>query len=78
MAATQKETYCVSGLCLALPQNFRFRYFGDGHLAATEPSRARVDEALLDGSFVDRDMDTVETVAILLVAVFAVRGLTGF
>ena len=79
MAATQKETYLrLLGYVLPYRRTFGFAILAMVILAATEPAVPALMKPLLDGSFVNRDMDTVETVAILLVAVFAVRGLTGF
>ncbi|KAA6185792.1 lipid A export permease/ATP-binding protein MsbA [Thiohalocapsa marina] len=46
--------------------------------AATEPVFAAMIKPLLDGSFVDRDPDVVRLMPLLLVAVFAVRGVAGF
>jgi subfamily B ATP-binding cassette protein MsbA len=46
--------------------------------AATEPVFAAMIKPLLDGSFVERDPEVVRLMPILLVAVFAVRGVAGF
>ncbi|MCB2263182.1 MAG: lipid A export permease/ATP-binding protein MsbA [Candidatus Thiosymbion ectosymbiont of Robbea hypermnestra] len=46
--------------------------------AATEPLFAAMMQPLLDGSFVDRDMDVVRIMPVLLVALFVVRGIAGF
>lgn len=45
---------------------------------ATEPAFAAMMQPLLDGSFVDRDVEVVRTMPFLLVALFAVRGVAGF
>lgn len=46
--------------------------------AATEPIFAAMIQPLLDGSFVDRDLNVVRTMPVLLVALFVVRGGAGF
>ena len=46
--------------------------------AATEPLFAAMMQPLLDGSFVDRDIDVVRAMPVLLVALFVARGLAGF
>jgi subfamily B ATP-binding cassette protein MsbA len=47
-------------------------------LAATEPAIPALLKPLLDGSFVERNTDTVYTIAAALVAVFIVRGAASF
>ena len=47
-------------------------------LAATEPAIPALLKPLLDGSFVERNTDTVYTIAAALVAVFVVRGIASF
>lgn len=46
--------------------------------AATEPLFAAMMQPLLDGSFVDKDLDVVRAMPVLLVALFVVRGIAGF
>ncbi|MBK5969868.1 MULTISPECIES: lipid A export permease/ATP-binding protein MsbA [Thiorhodovibrio] len=46
--------------------------------AATEPLFAAMIKPLLDGSFVERDPDTVRLMPLLLVGLFIVRGIAGF
>jgi subfamily B ATP-binding cassette protein MsbA len=46
--------------------------------AATEPLFAAMMKPLLDGTFIERDMDTVRLMPVLLVGVFLVRGVAGF
>lgn len=46
--------------------------------AATEPAFAAMMQPLLDGSFVDRDIDVVRTMPFLLVGLFVIRGIAGF
>lgn len=46
--------------------------------AATEPIFAAMMKPLLDGSFVERDIQVVRTMPFLLVGLFLVRGLAGF
>jgi subfamily B ATP-binding cassette protein MsbA len=46
--------------------------------AATEPIFAAMMQPLLDGSFVDRDINVVRAMPVVLVALFIVRGLAGF
>ena len=46
--------------------------------AATEPLFAAMMQPLLDGSFVDRDINVVRAMPVFLVALFIVRGLAGF
>lgn len=46
--------------------------------AATEPAFAAMMKPLLDGSFVERDIEIVRTMPFLLVGLFLVRGAAGF
>jgi len=46
--------------------------------AATEPAFAAMMKPLLDGTFIERDMDTVRLMPFLLIAIFLVRGVAGF
>jgi subfamily B ATP-binding cassette protein MsbA len=46
--------------------------------AATEPAFAAMMKPLLDGTFIDRDMDTVRLMPVLLIGIFLVRGVAGF
>jgi len=46
--------------------------------ASTEPLFAAMMQPLLDGSFVDRDINVVRLMPVVLVAVFVVRGIAGF
>ena len=46
--------------------------------AATEPLFAAMMQPLLDGSFVDKDINVVRAMPVLLVALFVVRGIAGF
>jgi subfamily B ATP-binding cassette protein MsbA len=46
--------------------------------AATEPAFAAMMKPLLDGTFIERDMDTVRLMPMLLIALMAVRGVAGF
>ncbi|MEY6432446.1 lipid A export permease/ATP-binding protein MsbA [Thioalkalicoccus limnaeus] len=46
--------------------------------AATEPAFAALMKPLLDGSFVDRDIDVVRMMPFLLIGLFVIRGLAGF
>jgi len=46
--------------------------------AATEPLFAAMMQPLLDGSFVDRDINVVRTMPFLLVGLFVVRGIAGY
>jgi subfamily B ATP-binding cassette protein MsbA len=46
--------------------------------AATEPLFAAMMRPLLDGSFVERDIEVVRTMPVLLVALFVARGIAGF
>ena len=47
-------------------------------LAATEPALPALLKPMLDGSFVDKDLATVNLMAVLLVLLFGVRGLSAF
>jgi len=47
-------------------------------LGLTEPSLAALLKPTFDGSFVDKDLDTVGRMAVLLVVVFAVRGASSY
>ena len=47
-------------------------------LAATEPAIPALLKPTIDGSFVDKDLSMVSTLALLLVTVFLVRGASGF
>ncbi|MDD3448406.1 MAG: ABC transporter transmembrane domain-containing protein, partial [Gammaproteobacteria bacterium] len=47
-------------------------------LAATEPALAALLKPLLDGSFVDRDPTMIRLMPLLLLGVFALRGVSGF
>ncbi len=47
-------------------------------LAATEPAIPALLKPTIDGSFVEKDVSSVRLMAMLLVAVFLVRGLSGF
>ncbi|MCG6861905.1 MAG: lipid A export permease/ATP-binding protein MsbA [Chromatiaceae bacterium] len=46
--------------------------------AATEPLFAAMMQPLLDGSFVDRDINVVRAMPLVLVVLFVVRGIAGF
>ena len=46
--------------------------------AATEPLFAAMMKPLIDGSFVNRDIEVVKAMPLLLVALFLVRGIAGF
>lgn len=47
-------------------------------LAITEPVIAAILKPTLDGTFVDKDMDTLGTMALVLVGLFFVRGVSAF
>jgi len=47
-------------------------------LAATEPALAALLKPLLDGSFVDKDPTMIRLMPLLLLGVFALRGVSGF
>lgn len=57
---------------------FAFSIFGMLIFAATEPLFAAMMKPLIDGSFVERDIEIVQTMPWLLVALFLVRGIAGF
>ncbi|MEI6412757.1 MAG: lipid A export permease/ATP-binding protein MsbA [Pseudomonadota bacterium] len=46
--------------------------------AATEPAFAAMMRPLLDGSFVKRDPELIRTMPLILIALFLVRGISGF
>lgn len=46
--------------------------------AATEPAFAALMKPLLDGSFVERNLDTIRTMPFILVGLFLFRGIAGF
>ena len=46
--------------------------------AATEPAFAAMMKPLLDGTFIERDMETVRLMPVLLIGIFLVRGVAGF
>ena len=47
-------------------------------LALTEPALPALLKPMLDGSFVDKDLNTVNLMAVLLVVLFGVRGLSAY
>ena len=47
-------------------------------LAITQPALAALLKPTFDGSFVEKDLDTVALMAVLLVVLFAVRGASGY
>ncbi|MET0094862.1 MAG: lipid ABC transporter permease/ATP-binding protein, partial [Sedimenticola sp.] len=47
-------------------------------LASTEPAVAALMKPLLDGSFVEKDPTMIVLMPLLLVALFIVRGISGF
>ena len=57
---------------------FAISIFGMLVYAATEPLFAAMMQPLLDGSFVDRDINVVRAMPFVLVALFVVRGIAGF
>ncbi|WP_040843968.1 lipid A export permease/ATP-binding protein MsbA [Thiorhodococcus drewsii] len=57
---------------------FVFSLSGMLIFAATEPLFAAMMKPLIDGSFVDRDLDMVRTMPLWLVGLFVVRGIAGF
>jgi subfamily B ATP-binding cassette protein MsbA len=57
---------------------FALSIFGTAAAAATEPMIPALIKPLLDGSFVEKDPHSIRLMPILLVAVFIVRGVTGF
>jgi len=46
--------------------------------AATEPAFAAMMKPLLDGTFIERDMDMVRLMPLMLIGIFLVRGVAGF
>ena len=46
--------------------------------AATEPAFAAMMKPLLDGTFIDRDLDTIRLMPVLLIGIMVVRGVAGF
>jgi subfamily B ATP-binding cassette protein MsbA len=59
-------------------QVFAFGIIAMMLLAATQPALASLLKPAFDGSFVHRDLDTVANMAMLLVLLFAVRGLSSY
>jgi subfamily B ATP-binding cassette protein MsbA len=57
---------------------FALSMLGTAAAAATEPMIPALIKPLLDGSFVEKDPSTIRLMPLLLVAVFIVRGVTGF
>ncbi|MCP5157842.1 MAG: lipid A export permease/ATP-binding protein MsbA [Gammaproteobacteria bacterium] len=57
---------------------FILSILGTAAAAATEPMIPALIKPLLDGSFVEKDPETIRLMPILLVTVFIVRGITGF
>ncbi len=57
---------------------FILSMLGTAAAAATEPMIPALIQPLLDGSFVEKDPYTIRLMPVLLVAVFIVRGVTGF
>lgn len=57
---------------------FAIAIFGMLIYAATEPLFAAMMQPLLDGSFVDRNVEVVRAMPVVLVALFIVRGIAGF
>lgn len=57
---------------------FSFSVLGMLVFATTEPVFAAMMKPLIDGSFVDRNPETVRIMPMLLVALFLVRGIAGF
>ena len=57
---------------------FALSILGTAAAAATEPMIPALIKPLLDGSFVEKDPQTIRLIPLLLVAVFVVRGVTGF
>ncbi|MBK1694490.1 lipid A export permease/ATP-binding protein MsbA [Chromatium weissei] len=57
---------------------FAFSIIGMLIFAATEPLFAAMMKPLIDGSFVERNADTVRTMPLLIVGLFVVRGIAGF
>ena len=46
--------------------------------AATEPLFAAMMKPLLDGTFIDRDIEVVQSMPLILLSIFLVRGIAGF
>ena len=46
--------------------------------AATEPAFAAMMKPLLDGTFIERDLDTIRLMPVLLIGIMVVRGVAGF
>lgn len=59
-------------------RTFAVSILGTAAAAATEPMIPALIQPLLDGSFVEKDPATIRLMPMLLVAVFIVRGITGF
>ncbi|MBK1641355.1 lipid A export permease/ATP-binding protein MsbA [Chromatium okenii] len=57
---------------------FAFSISGMVIFAATEPLFAALMKPLIDGSFVERDIDMVRMMPLLLIGLFLVRGIAGF
>jgi len=57
---------------------FALSILGTAAAAATEPMIPALIKPLLDGSFVEKDPHTIRLMPVLLIAVFIVRGVTGF
>jgi len=57
---------------------FALSIVGMAFYAATEPAFAAMMKPLLDGTFIQRDMDTVRLMPVLLIGLFLVRGVSGF
>ncbi len=57
---------------------FILSMLGTAAAAATEPMIPALIQPLLDGSFVEKDPHSIRLMPVLLVAVFIVRGITGF
>ncbi|HRF42782.1 MAG TPA: lipid A export permease/ATP-binding protein MsbA [Candidatus Competibacteraceae bacterium] len=57
---------------------FVLSILGTAAAAATEPMIPALIKPLLDGSFVEKDPYTIRLMPVLLVAVFIIRGITGF
>jgi subfamily B ATP-binding cassette protein MsbA len=57
---------------------FLVAIFANVFYAATEPAFAWLMKPMVDGSFVDKDPDTIKFVPLALLAIFIVRGVAGF
>jgi subfamily B ATP-binding cassette protein MsbA len=57
---------------------FLLAIFANVFYAATEPAFAWLMKPMVDGSFVDKDPDTIKFVPLALLAIFIVRGVAGF